>query len=137
MFDQLDEAATHTDAVARLLGVLGAMSITITTPPTETPVRGMSPVSCYVPTFVGEHFKYTDIPGSGTMYYAKVLCIKGDDINIIHTGRDIKYGSYIVNIRQVEFMRLRCSHAPTKQQCRDSDCCGATAAVFSLKRKRV
>lgn len=124
VFDQLREADAHTRAAAQTLGRLrvrrvacgvvafaaaltGDMAdladvvdvMTLMTPP-PSPMG-----SSYVPSRVGEAFRYTDLPGSGCMYHARVVAIRGDQMDIRHTGRDIKYGRYTLSVPHVEFER--------------------------------
>lgn len=129
VFDKLNEASSHTSVVASNLWRVHvhAMSMHISLDACKLE-KGMNdlldildlipvasaPSSRYVPTFVGEHFTYTDIPGSGFMYHAKVLCIRGEEIDLIHTGTDLKYGRHTANVRLVEF-GPKCSSSMSTQ----------------------
>ena len=57
----------------------------------------------YVPTYVDEDFRYTD--NQGIVYNARVLCIRDDEIDMIHTGADSHYGRFTVNIHDIQFSR--------------------------------
>lgn len=130
VFDQLREADSHTHAVSQSLNrlcirdvacgvaafaamlaadmadlddVVDVMAL-MTPPPSPRE-------STYVPVRVGETFRYTDLPGSGCMYNARVVAIRGDQMDIRHTGRDIKYGRYTLSVPHVEFQR--CDGVPT------------------------
>ena len=122
VYDQLLEADTHTRNAAYILSHLrirhvacgvAAFAVTLTGNMTDLSnvvdvMTLMTPPpspagSMYVPSRVGESFRYTDLPGSGCMYNAQVVAIRGDEMDIRHTGRDIKYGRYTLSIPHVEF----------------------------------
>ena len=90
-------ATTLTGDMADLADVIDVMAL-LTPPPSPRD-------STYVPSCVGEAFRYTDLPGSGNMYNARVIAIRGDQMDIRHTGRDIKYGRYTLSVPCVEFER--------------------------------
>lgn len=96
-------------------------------------MRLASPLSSsyYVPTYVDEEFKYTD--NYGNVYNARVLCIRDDEIDVIHTGTDRHYGKYTVNVHDFQFAQLSA----------DSPICHATCnydaktEVTDQKRRKI
>lgn len=129
VFDHLHEADTHTRAAAQGISRLRVRDVACGIMAFVTSLSGdmddladiadvmtlvtLPPLpateSTYVPSCVGEAFRYTDIPGSGCMYNARVVAIRGDQIDIRHTGRDIKYGRYTLSVPHIEFARCETS----------------------------
>lgn len=69
----------------------------------------------YVPTKVGEAFKYTDIPGSNNFYKAEVVAILGDHkMNIKHVTTDKKYGYCTIDMLEIEFIKWQPTRRPKR-----------------------
>ena len=60
----------------------------------------------YVPTTVGETFKYTDIPDSNSFYTAQLLALRNDGatMDIKHIGIDKKYGRSTIEVAEMQFV---------------------------------
>lgn len=60
----------------------------------------------YVPTTVGETFKYTDIPDSNSFYAAQLLALRNDGatLDIKHIGIDKKYGRSTIEVAEMQFV---------------------------------
>ena len=60
----------------------------------------------YVPTTIGETFKYTDIPDSNSFYTAQLLALRNDGatMDIKHIGIDKKYGRSTIEVAEMQFV---------------------------------
>lgn len=65
-----------------------------------------SPTHRYIPSTIGETFKYTELPGSDIFFHAQLVRrVSKRKLAIKHLGIDKKYGSCSIDVAEMDFVQ--------------------------------
>lgn len=65
-----------------------------------------SPTHRYIPSTIGETFKYTELPGSDLFFHAQLVRrVSKRKLAIKHLGIDKKYGSCSIDVTEMDFVQ--------------------------------